>query len=247
MEELANMTLSQIVTDHHQAARVFENYGLDFCCKGKRPLASACREKEIAVEDVLDELYRVLKTEDKKSDFDKMTLTELSEYIVRVHHNYVKQNALLIEKYILRVTSKHGDHYPFMEKVHQLFHELKNELFHHMEREEKVLFPRIKLLELNAAEYEGFSIQTPIQVMENEHEYAGMLMQKIRELTSNYSAPVQACTTFRLALESLKAFGQDLHQHVHLENNILFSKAIRLLKAPHHVCSVGATKNPVNH
>jgi regulator of cell morphogenesis and NO signaling len=233
MQDLANKTIAQIVTDHYQTARVFENYGLDFCCRGKRPLAAACQEKDIAVEHVLDDLYKLLKTDDTRSDFNTMSLTELAEYIVRVHHNYVKQQMPQIFNYVLRVASKHGDRYPFMSQVHALFNELTAELTEHMEKEEKILFPRIKLLELNAAEHpDGHYLQAPIQLMEQEHDHAGTIMLKIRELTNNYAAPEQACTTFRLALESLKAFEQDLHQHVHLENNILFPKAIHLSASP---------------
>src|SRR5262245_42556114 len=92
MEDLSSKTLSKIVTEHHQAARVFENYGLDFCCKGKRPLSAACEEKGVPLQNVLEELYEVLMIDDSSPEFDKMSLTELAEYIVRVHHNYTTQN-----------------------------------------------------------------------------------------------------------------------------------------------------------
>ena len=233
MKELSNKTLSQIVTDHHQTARVFENYGLDFCCKGKRSLQSACEEKGVPVENLLEELYEVVMIDDNPSDFDKMSLTELAEYIVRVHHGYTTRNMPPITDYIGRVAAKHGDKYPFMVEVYTLFSELSREMMEHMVKEEKILFPRIKLLELNASENENVqSIQSPILVMEAEHDHAGTIMQKIKQLTNNYTAPENACTTFRLAMESLKAFEQDLHQHVHLENNILFPKAIQLFTRP---------------
>jgi regulator of cell morphogenesis and NO signaling len=145
----------------------------------------------------------------------------------------VKLNLPQIFNYVLRVASKHGDSFPYMKEVYVLFAELKEEFEQHMQKEEKVLFPKIKLLELNATGNQNANyLQAPIDMMEQDHEHAGMTMQKIRELTNNYTAPEQACTTFRLTLDSLKAFEEDLHQHVHLENNILFPKALQLFATP---------------
>ena len=238
MQELSNKNLSQIVTDHYQAARVFENYGLDFCCKGKRPLSEACEEKKISIDQILNELNIAFATGDTPAAFNNMSLTELAEYIVRVHHGYVKLNMPQIFNYLDRVASKHGDRFPFMVEVYKLFGELQEELGQHLIKEEKILFPRIKIMELHAADDVSKDfIEAPIEVMESEHDHAGAIMAKIRELTSNYTAPDQACTTFRLSLEALKAFEEDLHQHVHLENNILFPKAIKLF-APPSSCSI---------
>ena len=224
-----NQTLSQIVTENYQAAQVFEKYGLDFCCKGKRPLTEACKEKSLPVENVVKDLADALTSADNKREFKEMSLTELTEYIVRVHHNYVKQSMPPILMYILKVATKHGARFPFMHEVYDLFLELEEEMTQHMAKEEKILFPRIKLLELNAAqENTAGYISAPVEVMETEHDHAGTIMEKIRVLTGNYLAPEDACTTFRLALASLQAFESDLHHHVHLENNILFPKAIAL-------------------
>lgn len=231
MTELMNQTLSQIVTENYQAAQVFEKYGLDFCCKGKRPLTDACKEKSLPVENVVKELTQALSSADNQKEFKDMSLTELAEYIVRVHHNYVKQSMPPILMYVLKVATKHGSRFPYMHEVYDLFLEIEEEMTSHMAKEEKILFPRIKLLELNAAQENtpGY-ISAPVEVMETEHEHAGDTMEKIRVLTNNYQAPEDACTTFRLALASLQAFESDLHHHVHLENNILFPKAIALHK-----------------
>ena len=229
MVDLSNKTLSQIVTDHYQTARVFEKYRLDFCCQGKRSLSAACQAKEIPVEEVLTELYNVLADETEKSGFDEMSLQELAGYITRVHHTYVKLNAPIIGNYILKVATKHGDRFPYMVEVYQLYAELIEELHEHMAKEETQLFPRITLMELNASQNGNTAIlNAPIEVMKQEHELAGELMSKIRILTNDYTAPEQACTTFRLTLDSLKAFEEDLHKHVHLENNILFPKTLLL-------------------
>ena len=231
MTELMNQTLSQIVTENYQAAQVFEKYGLDFCCKGKRPLTDACKEKSLPVENVVKDLTQALNSADNQKEFKEISLTELAEYIVRVHHNYVKQSMAPILMYVLKVATKHGSRFPYMHEVYDLFLEIEEEMTSHMAKEEKILFPRIKLLELNAAQENtpGY-ISAPVEVMETEHEHAGDTMEKIRVLTNNYQAPEDACTTFRLALASLQAFESDLHHHVHLENNILFPKAIALHK-----------------
>jgi regulator of cell morphogenesis and NO signaling len=227
MNQLSNKTLSEIVTDHYQTARVFENYGLDFCCKGKRSLAVACEEKEIDVENILRELNEAMQKEDSNREFNKMSLSELSEYIVRIHHEYVRLNAPQIFGYVQRVAMKHGDRYPHMQEVYRLFAAIREELELHMEKEEKILFPRIRLLELTAATDASDShLKHPIEMMEHDHDQAGDIMARIRQLTNDYTAPETACTTHRLAIDALKAFEADLHTHVHLENNILFKKAI---------------------
>src|SRR5687767_13821754 len=127
MTELLDKTLSQIVTENYQAAYVFEKYGLDFYCKGKRPLKDACSEKQIGVDKLLNELDVALSTKTAGTEFSNMSLTELAEYIVRVHHNYVKQNAPQIFAYVTKVATKHGERFPYMIKVYHLFAEVKEE------------------------------------------------------------------------------------------------------------------------
>ena len=231
MNELLNKTISQIVTDFHQTAPVFEKYGIDFCCKGKRPLIDACAEKQLNKEQVLQELEHAIQTEKSGTDFTKMSLTTLIDHIVQVHHTYVKFNTPQIFQYVAKVAMKHGDRFPYMKQVYLLFAELQNELNEHLLKEERILFPRIKQLEAEGLTQGGLAFfQGPIDVMEEEHDSAGTIMQQIRELTNNYIAPDDACTTHRLTLASLQAFEADLHQHVHLENYILFPKTIELFQ-----------------
>jgi regulator of cell morphogenesis and NO signaling len=226
MTDISNKTISQIVTDHYQTARVFEKYRLDFCCKGKRRLVAACEEMNIPVEPILDDLYECLSTQEEQPLFVDMSLAELTAYIVRVHHTYVKFNAIPITNYLLKVAGKHGDRFPYMKEVYQLFVQLVNELHDHMVDEEVSVFPAIRSLE------QGGTITTPatspLERLKEEHDKAGYIMMKIRTLTNDYTPPAQACTTFILTLESLKAFEEDLHKHVHLENNILFPRTASL-------------------
>lgn len=227
MNELLNKTLSQIVTENYQAASVFEKYGLDFCCKGKRPLQEACREKQIGTDLLLNELNEAIATVDTGMDFNSMSLTELSDYIEETHHSFVKLSMPQIFNYVLRVASKHGDHFPYMKEVYMLFSRLKTQMDDHLLKEEKILFPRIRQLEEQEKPHNSPDfLSAPISAIEGEHDEAGTIMEQIRTLTHNYLPPAQACTTFRLSLSALKAFEEDLHQHVHLENNILFPRAI---------------------
>jgi len=229
--ELFSKTLAQIVNENHEAATIFEKYELDFCCKGKRSLEAACEERQLPAETIVEELSLALnKSESAPVDFDKMTLAALADYIVSTHHDYTKRELPQIFHYLQKVSSKHGDRHNELHKIFEKFSELKDEMEMHMQKEELILFPKIKDLEKAAQNNErsAFSIQIPITVMEDEHEHAGTLLKEIRDLTDNYNPPVDACTTYRLSFAALQAFEADLHQHVHLENNILFPRAVKL-------------------
>jgi len=235
MNNQITKSLAQIVNDNHKAASVFEKYDLDFCCKGKRSLQDACIEKSLPVEKLLSELQAVNDNCEVPVDFQKMTLTQLADYIVTKHHAYVKAEMPQIFSSLQKVATKHGDRHPEMRKVFELFSVIKSEMEEHMDKEELILFPRIEVAEEGAlaektANMNVFYIQHPIQMMEAEHEKAGQLMTEIRELTGNYTPPNDACTTYRLSFAELRAFESDLHQHVHLENNILFPRAIELFQ-----------------
>jgi len=239
MQELQEHTLASIVTGTHKAAAVFEKYQLDFCCKGKRTLSQACEEKNIAVEPVVEELQRVMNTDScavQDHLFSAMSAEQLTDYIILKHHFYVKQAMPLIFEHLAKVAMKHGDRFQYMPLVFQLFGTIQQEMGAHMQKEEQILFPRIKEVEKAirnngsiGASHMGY-VSQPIQMMEMEHEEAGALMAEIRRLTNDYTAPEGACTTFRISLAELKEFEEDLHKHVHLENNVLFPKIVGLMQ-----------------
>ncbi len=241
MNELSNQTLAQIVTGNHRTAAIFEKYHLDFCCKGKRSLKQACTEQNIAIDELLNELKNLpsntINGGQASFPFDKLGLSQLAEYIVSTHHDYVKKELPQLFAYIQKVASKHGGRHPELFKIFELVTALKEEMELHMQKEEDVLFPRIKEIEKTAQEPEEnyrlsiSYLQGPVTIMEQEHDHAGSLMEEIRTLSNNYKAPADACTTYQLTYASLQAFEIDLHQHVHLENNILFPKAIELMKS----------------
>ena len=230
MNNILQKTLATIVTENHQAAAIFEKHSLDFCCKGKRTLYDACVEKNINTESIENELNAALTTEAAKHlPFNEMTEEQLIGHILIHHHFYVKQSMPTIMNHLEKVAMKHGPHFPYMIEVFQLFAEIQQDMTSHMHKEEMILFPRIKQISAAVAEHQtlpdaGF-IQGPVNVMEHEHDMAGIIMSKIRVLTNNYTAPEGACTTFKVAISELKAFEEDLHKHIHLENNILFPKA----------------------
>lgn len=234
MTNIAEQTLATIVTNNHLTVPVLEKYDLDFCCKGKRTLAAACAEKGITIEAISEELEKCSLTQPATMPFNEMTAEQLISYILIHHHFYVKQSMPTIIGHLEKVAAKHGDRFPYMVEVLCLFREINDEMTMHMHKEEVILFPRIKeIVALQEANQQnnlaaGY-IAAPIQVMELEHEHAGDVLYKIRSLTNNYTPPAEACTTFQVSLAELKEFEEDLHRHVHLENNLLFPLAQKML------------------
>ena len=234
MTNIAEQTLATIVTNNHFTVPVLEKYDLDFCCKGKRTLADACTEKGISIEAVSEELEKSSEIPTTKMPFTEMTAEQLISYILIHHHFYVKQSMPTIIGHLEKVAAKHGDRFPYMAEVLSLFREINDEMTMHMHKEEVILFPRIKEVtaQQEAHQHSNLApgyIAAPIQVMELEHEHAGDILYKIRSLTNNYTPPEGACTTFQVSLAELKEFEEDLHRHVHLENNLLFPLAEKIL------------------
>jgi regulator of cell morphogenesis and NO signaling len=237
MINIAQQTLAAIVTDNSQTVPVLEKYHLDFCCKGKRTLAEACMEKGLLVEEVVQEFNSVvLPTSEKHMPFTEMSCEQLIGYILVHHHFYVKQIMPTIAGHLEKIAGKHGERFPYMQEVYNIFLEVLEDMSNHMQKEEIILFPRIKKMEeIILSDNESakllVDVSGPITVMMNEHDQAGDLLYAIRALTNHYTVPEGACTTFKVCLSELKEFEEDLHRHVHLENNHLFPKALGLAVA----------------
>lgn len=236
MNDLMQKSLAEIVKEDHRAATVFEKYHLDFCCKGKRSLQQACEEGHLSAGEIADALVEANFSVGGKVtiEFDQLPLSQLVNYIVATHHDYVKKEMPQIMAWLQRVVSKHGERHPEMLKVTSLFEALVKEMTAHMQKEELILFPRIidaedRSLAGNNNHLNIAYLKAPIDLMEQEHDHAGHLLNEIRELTHSYTPPGDACTTYRLVIAALNAFEADLHHHVHLENNILFPKSLKLL------------------
>ena len=217
---------------NHQIVPVLEKYNIDFCCKGKLSLQEACRDKGIDVLDILTEMESVQKDAGGRSmPFVEMSQAQLVNHIIVHHHYYVRKAMPVIMGQLEKIAAKHGEHYPYMIKVKELFGIIQNEMDQHMRKEEVVLFPRIVEVERELGIDPNLQIPKdylsgPISMMENEHDQAGDIMFQIRGLTDNYKVPSGACTTFQVCLAGLSEFENDLHQHVHLENNILFPRVL---------------------
>jgi len=227
--ELPSKTLAAIVTENYHAASVFEKYGLDFCCHGKRSLQKACAENNLSLEFLLGEIEASAQQATRR-EFDRLSLGELADYIVNTHHRYTKSALPQIFSYLQKVSTKHGSRHEELFKIFNDFSLLRQELEQHMLKEELILFPRIKYLD-NIADHVDkapLNVRLPISLMENEHEQVANLLREIRLQSNNFMPPPDACTTYRLSFSALQAFETDLHQHIHLENNILFPKALKL-------------------
>lgn len=236
LEGTSQKTVKQYVLDDYRAAEIFERYGLDFCCGGNMSVADACARRSIdplTVQAELDALDLSGRRGGGANDrFQDWSVDFLIDYIVNNHHHYIRRAIPTILQHAEKVVGAHGSRHPEMVRVAELFAELAGELSAHMQKEEGILFPRIKhLSHLSVNNYEDIPrglLAAPILQMISEHDLAGDLAARIRTLTSSYVAPEDACTTFRTLLRELDEFERDLHQHVFLENNILFPKAVEL-------------------
>ena len=232
----SNKTVADYVTENIKTAHVFKKYGIDFCCGGGISVKKACAKSNVDQAILEKELAEVDVIKDVIEDYDKWELDFLMIYIENIHHTYIRESLPIISQYANKVAKVHGHHYIEVVEINQLFHEVANELLSHMQKEEQVLFPFIK--QLVQAEKEGRknttppfgTVNNPIQMMEHEHESAGNIFKEISRLSNNYTPPEGACNTFRALYAKLEEFEQDLHKHIHLENNILHPKAILLEK-----------------
>ncbi|MCZ2472543.1 iron-sulfur cluster repair di-iron protein [Aquirufa ecclesiirivi] len=231
------ITLGELVNQDFRLASFFSKLGLDFCCGGKKTLKQACIEKSL---DYLDVLFKMEEfkgsSQAAKVPYQDWSLDFLVDYIVNTHHQYVRKNLPDIQLFAAKVMHVHGDKHPELVQVHQLVEEIAEELTMHMMKEEQVLFPFIKALTLAEKTQKKVTpvhfgtVRNPIHMMEMEHEQVGQNFAEIRQLTHNYQLPVDACGTYTVLFQMLHAFEEDLHVHIHLENNVLFPQSLELEK-----------------
>lgn len=231
-------TVRELAIEVPNATRTFERLGIDYCCGGLRSLNDACMHAHVALKDVLSELgqgstFRPA-SEPNSQKFSGGTLAELVEHIVSTHHVYVKQELPRLQQLLRKVVSVHGTAHPELDNIQQVFQVMSAELTSHMMKEEHILFPYIVALE-NAVSNSrpkprpAFgTVSNPVHMMELEHDSAGTALKEIKTLSSNYEPPEGACFSYRTLYTALKEFESDLHQHIHLENNMLFPRAIAM-------------------
>lgn len=237
MTDLKSQKLAALVLMQPAVAEIFEKHSLDFCCRGKRTLEDACMQQALDLNAIVAELESALnKSGGSKLDFSQLSPADLANYIKAAHHSYVSQKTPLLSAHTAKVAMRHGDRHPELKDISEKWQKVSEDLMQHMMKEEHVLFPYIEKLQRihqSSAHVElpqGAFVANPIRVMEAEHEVAGDVMAQIRQLAADYNPPEEACTTWRLMLSELKEFEEDLHRHVHLENFLLFPKAIEMEK-----------------
>ena len=231
------VTIGEMVVADYRKAEVFRKYGLDYCCGGKKSLEEACRKKGIEAQKVQLELDAIDHLPAAPhQDFESWPMDALTEHILHKHHQYVSDAIPMLYELSAKVARVHGERHPELIEIAGKFNAVAEELQLHMQKEEQILFPH--MIKMALAQRQGAliprplfgSVENPVRMMESEHESAGAYLEDIRQLSHDFTPPVDACTSYRVLYAKLLEFEQDLHQHVHLENNILFPKAMQLEK-----------------
>tara|TARA_R110002049_G_scaffold227850_1_gene399974 strand:+ start:862 stop:1593 length:732 start_codon:yes stop_codon:yes gene_type:complete len=230
--------IGELVAVDYRSATVFESYGIDFCCKGNRSIEDACEKKKINPADVLNALENVLKTSNAEHvDYSSWPKDLLVDYIEKKHHRYVEERIPLLKQYLAKIAAVHGDNHPELIEINELFVASAGELTQHMKKEELILFPFIRKMvkhEMGGGELDVphfGTVKNPISMMMSEHENEGDRFERISQLTKGYVPPADACSTYTVSFSLLKEFEEDLHRHIHLENNILFPWALKAEEA----------------
>ena len=230
-------TIGQIAVKDLRKAEVFKKYGIDFCCGGKKTVREVCQEKGIDATKVEQELQQV--NTDNKTDnnaYNEWGLDFLADYIVNTHHRYVRKYLPELRGYALKVAQVHGDRHPELLEIQKLIETINEELSGHMVNEEKVLFTYVKKI-VNARnnslplDKEGRNLASLIDELEEEHDHVGRCLDNIRALSNGYAVPDDACASYKLLYKMIQEFEDDLHIHIHLENNILFPKSVEMEKS----------------
>ncbi len=233
MNELLNKTVGEIVTEDYRAAGIFKSYKIDFCCNGGKNFNDVLTTKNIDSNKIIEELNSVKEQNNNSSvDFKSWEIDLLADYIEKKHHRYVATKIPELKQYLAKLCKVHGENHPELFEINEQFNQSAGELAKHMKNEELILFPYVRKLaiakqkneKINSPEYG--SVQNPIEVMMSEHDVEGERFRKIAEISNNYTTPNDGCNTYRVAFSLLKEFEEDLHMHIHLENNILFPRAI---------------------
>lgn len=222
------LTIGEIVANDFRTAEVFRNAGIDFCCGGKKSLEQACKEKNIEMSSLTTSLQSLEFSGERTLNFNDWNLGFLCDYIVNTHHSYVLKTLPGLVFYTQKIADVHGANHSELVEVAHLFESINKELLQHMKNEEQVLFPAIKEVLSNNVSEKRDLIHSEITRMFGEHDFAGGAMDQINVITSGYKLPDDACNTYKVTFQLLKQFEDDLHVHVHLENNILFPKALNL-------------------
>ena len=234
------MTVREVAIELPQATKLFEKFKIDYCCGGNRPLVEACASAGVDVGNVMEMLAEVTQSTSQDElalDFQNASLPQLIAHILDTHHVFTKSEMDRLQLLADKVLAAHGGNHPELVHLDELFTRLCADLKPHMFKEEQILFPYIVNIEQAAnqkrsAPFAPFgTVKNPIRMMMMEHDTAGEILRELRALTSDYKVPADACISYQTLYQALENFEKDLHQHIHLENNILFPKALELENA----------------
>jgi len=231
------MTVREVAIELPQSTRLFETLKIDYCCGGNRPLSEACAAAGVDVGDVMEMLTEVTQSDPEETraiDFQNASLPDLITHILKTHHVFTKTEMERLKALTEKVIAAHGTNHPELLQVGEIFRVLCNDLTPHMFKEEQILFPYILSLvhakqnQMTAPFAPFGTVNNPVRMMMREHDTAGQLLRELRDLTFDYQVPDDACISYRTLYQALENFEKDLHQHIHLENNLLFPKAVEL-------------------
>jgi len=217
------------------ARQILEDAGLDYCCGGGKSLHEACLHADVPAEEILNRLRENSKrVSPDEANWTLASLSDLTRHIRERHHRYVREGIARVQPLLDKVEAKHGKNHSEIADIRRLFTEVGREMIVHMQKEEQILFPYIDALEKAAIAHGSVeppffqTVRNPIHAMMKEHDAAGELVKQIRKASLEYTAPADACTSYKALYQDLREFEADLHQHVHLENNILFPRAVEM-------------------
>lgn len=235
MAIVTTRTVREFAVENTEATRIFEKFGIDYCCGGGQSLEQACEKAHVPIDQVLDALEMAEETARRAQqvhDWNREPLSELIAHIKRTHHQYTREETARLQALLQKVCSVHGKNHPELFEIRETFAGLAQELTTHLMKEEMVLFPYIERMEEAVIQSEPVlpapfgSVQNPVAMMEHEHDSAGEALRAIRKASGEFTPPADACVSYQTLYKALAAFEADLHQHIHLENNILFPRAI---------------------
>lgn len=235
MEIIRQNIVGRLVAEDYRIAAVFQNYGIDFCINGDRSIEEVCLENNIDESLLIQEIdLRIAINDNQVLDYNRWPLDLLSEYIEIIHHKYVDNPIPIIKGYLKKIIAAHGKRHPELYDILDLFEETATELTLHMKREELMLFPQVRKMFINHKEGKESvarlfgSFKNPISTMMKDHTDEGARFKQIRTLSNDYEVPSDGCNSYKVTYKLLEEFEKDLHLHIHLENNILYPKAIDL-------------------
>ncbi len=234
MEITENTLIGEIVADNYETATVFSTHKIDFCCNGNRTLSTACETSPVSVSDLIDELKAITHKDTTANNYQDWSLSFLADYVYNQHHTYIERKVPEIKQYLTKITNVHGAQHPELHQIKELFFGAADDLIPHLKKEELILFPYFRKLDQalktqSKVQPPQFgTVVNPVDMMHQEHDNEGIRFREIARLSNNYTPPADACNSYRVTFALLKEFEEDLHKHIHIENNILFKRAILL-------------------